>query len=90
MTLLPVEEMLSRCSSRHASKRQILVLFAVLLSSISASALDRDRARQDLIEIEHRIGEANLNCDYKYFAFIEAPEYRFIAPDGSIATRATT
>jgi hypothetical protein len=49
--------------------------------------LDKDSARPDLIEIERQIGAANLTCDYKYFASIEAPEFTFTGPDGSVTTR---
>jgi hypothetical protein len=82
------KDMLFCGSSRCSAKLQGLFLSLILLNGIPGHALDRDKSRQELIEIERRIGEANLNCDYKYFAFIEAPEFKFIGPDGSVTSRA--
>ena len=61
----------------------------LLLSAIPAIAIPTaDETKRNLIEIERKIGHANLTCDYKYFALIEAPEFTFIGADGSVTTRA--
>ena len=63
-------------------------LAACLLLIPSAFAATPQQTKQQLIEIEQRIGTANLHCDYKFFAAIEAPEFYFTGADGSITTRA--
>ena len=65
-----------------------VALTACALALTSAQALSAHQARQQLIELENRIGTANLHCDYKFFAAIEAPEFYFTGADGSITTRA--
>ncbi len=79
---------MSHFSSRRLSfsARTIAASFALLIPTL-ASAATPDKTQQELIDIERRIGAANLNCDYKYFALIEAPEFIFTAPDGSVTTR---
>jgi hypothetical protein len=66
--------------------RTIAASFALLIPAIGLAS-SPNKTQQELIDIERRIGAANLNCDYKYFALIEAPEFIFTAPDGSITTR---
>jgi len=43
---------------------------------------------RDLLAIENEIARANRECDYKYFAFIEAAEFIFIDASGGVSTRA--
>ena len=62
-------------------------LMAVAWLPVVAQKAAEEKKKQELIEIERRIGDANLNCDYKYFALIEAPEFTFIGADGSVTTR---
>jgi hypothetical protein len=65
----------------------IYVTIFISITGTACAAAAPEKTRQALIDIERRIGVANLNCDYKYFALIEAPEFTFTAPDGSITTR---
>ena len=65
----------------------IYVTIFISITGTACAAAAPEKTRQDLIDIERRIGVANLNCDYKYFALIEAPEFTFTAPDGSITSR---
>jgi Domain of unknown function (DUF4440) len=61
----------------------------LFLPHMAAHAKPTDaQTKQALVEIERKIGEANLTCDYKYFAEIEAPEFIFTGADGSVTTRA--
>jgi hypothetical protein len=61
----------------------------LLLCPVAAQAKPTPaQTKQALIEIERKIGQANLTCDYKYFAQIEAPEFIFTGSDGSLTTRA--
>lgn len=71
--------------------RRALIAHAIapfLFTPLVTRAATPEQSKQSLVEIERRIGTANLNCDYKYFALIEAPEFNFTAPDGSVTTRA--
>ena len=38
--------------------------------------------------VEERIGQANFECDYKFFADVEAPEFIFTSAAGNLITRA--
>lgn len=44
--------------------------------------------QRDLLAIEKAIYRANNECDYEYFAHIEAEEFIFTGADGSVTTRA--
>ena len=55
--------------------------------TLIAQASASEKTKQELIAIERRIGAANLNCDYKYFAQIEAPEFIFTDSNGSVTNR---
>jgi len=46
-----------------------------------------DQIRAELIEIEHKIGQANLDCDYKYFEQIEADDFLFTDASGDTTTK---
>jgi ketosteroid isomerase-like protein len=46
-----------------------------------------EQVRQDLIRIEREIGQANFDCDYKYFAKVEAEEFVFTDASGGLTTR---
>ena len=71
-----------------ARQLKALALAACALALTSAQAITPQQATQQLIAIEQRIGAANLHCDYKFFAAIEAPEFYFTGADGSVTTRA--
>jgi ketosteroid isomerase-like protein len=41
----------------------------------------------DLVQIEREIGRANLDCDYQYFAKVEAEEFLFTDAAGGLTTK---
>ena len=43
---------------------------------------------RELLQIENEIARANRECDYKYFAHIEAEEFIFTDASGGVTTRA--
>lgn len=73
--------------------RTRLLLVTLLLPCV-ASAQSRTtvpaaaQARQQIIALEERIGQANFDCDYKFFAEVEADEFIFTDANGGITTRA--
>jgi hypothetical protein len=66
----------------------IIAAGAQLLSLGTKAATSHASVKGTLIAIEHRIGEANLNCDYRYFAQVEADEFIFTGNDGSVTSKA--
>jgi hypothetical protein len=44
--------------------------------------------RREIMAVEEHIGQANFDCDYKFFASIEAPEFIFTTAAGGVITRA--
>ena len=46
--------------------------------------------KDELIYIEHEIGRANLQCDYRYFERIEAEEFIFTDASGSVPINGKT
>jgi hypothetical protein len=49
---------------------------------------DPGAARLAIQALEERIGTANFDCDYKFFAEVEAPEFIYTDARGSVTTRA--
>lgn len=49
---------------------------------------DTATAQRAIQAIEERIGAANFECDYKFFAEIEAPEFIYTDGRGRVTTRA--
>lgn len=47
-----------------------------------------EHAPREIMAVEERIGQANFECDYKFFASIEAPEFIFTTAAGGVITRA--
>jgi hypothetical protein len=47
-----------------------------------------EHVRREIMAVEERIGQANFECDYKFFASIEAPEFIFTTAAGGVITRA--
>ena len=47
-----------------------------------------DQVRREIVAVEERIGQANFDCDYTYFASVEAPEFIFTTAAGGVITRA--
>ncbi len=43
--------------------------------------------KDELIRIEHEIGRANLQCDYRYFEQIEAEEFIFTDASGNVSNK---
>jgi ketosteroid isomerase-like protein len=43
--------------------------------------------KDELIRIEHEIGRANLECDFRYFERIEAEEFIFTDASGHVSNR---
>ena len=43
--------------------------------------------KDELIRIEHEIGRANLQCDYRYFERIEAEEFIFTDAAGNVSNK---
>jgi hypothetical protein len=43
--------------------------------------------KNNLIQIEHEIGRANLDCDYKYFDQVEAEEFIFTDAAGTVSNK---
>ena len=46
-----------------------------------------EQIRQELIQIERRIGQANLDCDYQYFQQIEDDDFLFTDAAGGTTTK---
>lgn len=44
--------------------------------------------RREVLAVEQRIGQANFDCDYRFFAEVEATEFIFTDPSGGVTTRA--
>jgi Domain of unknown function (DUF4440) len=60
---------------------------ALACGSADGQTAKDEKTKQELIDIERRIGAANLNCDYKYFAMIEAVEFIFTDSNGGVTSR---
>lgn len=43
--------------------------------------------KDELIRIEHEIGRANLQCDFRYFEHIEAEEFIFTDASGNVSNK---
>lgn len=73
---------------------KLTILAALLVSSgayaQSAKNPNGTAAEQEarLVQIEREIGKANFDCDYKYFALVEAAEFVFTDAGGGFTTRA--
>ena len=66
----------------------VLMVPAVALAQRAGSVPGTpEEIRQALIRIEREIGRANFDCDYKYFARIEAEEFVFTDANGGFTTR---
>jgi hypothetical protein len=47
-----------------------------------------EHVRREIMAVEEHIGQANFDCDYRFFASIEAPEFIFTTAAGGVITRA--
>ena len=76
--------------------RAVALVFALIVACAPAVRVgqsctppsDTESVRRAIQAIEERIGSANFDCDYKYFAEIEAPEFIYTDPRGGVTTRA--
>jgi hypothetical protein len=70
-----------------------LILAGLLLAVRSAAAqgarpnLTPERVLPELLQIEADIARANRDCDYQYFARVEAAEFLFTDAIGRVSTR---
>jgi len=60
-----------------------LALIAALTAAPQSGPSNAGQAKVELVAIERRIGDANLNCDYKYFNEIEGEDFFFTDAAGS-------
>lgn len=69
---------------------------AILLLALACSLIAQQQStpsgspgqiKDELIRIEHEIGRANLECDYRYFERIEAEEFIFTDPAGNVSNK---
>lgn len=68
-----------------------LMALALLLAPVAglAQAAGPDqKLRSEMVAVEQRIGQANFDCDYRFFADVEATEFIFTDAAGGITTRA--
>ncbi len=67
-----------------------MLALAALLPGSGLSAQSRDTAvvRRELLGVENEIARANRECDYKYFARVEADEFIYTDASGNLSTRA--
>src|ERR1051326_4212914 len=72
------------------------ILFATILPILACSLFAQQQntpsgtpgqIKDELIRIEHEIGRANLQCDYRYFDRIEAEEFIFTDPAGNVSNK---
>jgi ketosteroid isomerase-like protein len=70
------------------------LLVGMLLFPISVCAQDSsvprgspDQLKADIVQIEREAGRANFNCDYQYFAKLEAEEFIFTDAKGGVTTK---
>jgi len=61
---------------------------SVALAQGAAPSRDTAQVMKELVTIEQEIARANKECDYKYFARIEAAEFIFTGANGHVTTRA--
>src|SRR6267142_6746004 len=71
-------------------------LFAVALLVLGGSVFAQQQntpsgipgqIKDELIRIEHEIGRANRQCDYRYFERIEAEEFIFTDASGNVSNK---
>ena len=70
----------------------LLTGLLILLSTSDARAQSTppgssEQIKSDLIRIEQEIGQANLDCDYKYFDRIEGEDFLFTDANGGLTDK---
>ncbi len=78
--------------------RTLISAFSILLGLVAVAGAQSRRGggtnsdtaviRRTIVDIEERIGRANLTCDYSLFSAVEAPEFIFTDARGGVTTRA--
>ena len=63
-----------------------MVITLMAVAALSLAQTDSALLRE-LLQIESEIARANRECDYKYFAYVEATEFIFTDASGSVTTR---
>ena len=63
------------------------MIIALMTVAALAIAQTDSVVLRELLQIENEIGRANRECDYKYFAYIEAEEFIFTDANGGVTTR---
>ncbi|MFI5312470.1 MAG: nuclear transport factor 2 family protein [Gemmatimonadales bacterium] len=74
--------------NRHLLAALMLLPAAAIAQRGGTPSGTADEIKRDLIQVERQIGTANLACDYRYFARVEAEEFVFIDASGGVTTRA--
>ena len=64
-----------------------MIVTFMAVAALSLAQTDSALLRE-LLQIENEIARANRECDYKYFAYIEAEEFIFTDASGGVTTRA--
>jgi hypothetical protein len=73
-------------------KTSLVVALLMLSGSLSAQKQSTPtgtpgQIKDELIRIEHEIGRANLECDFRYFERIEAEEFIFTDASGNVSNK---
>jgi hypothetical protein len=73
-------------------KTSLVVALLMLSGSLSAQKQSTPtgtpgQIKEELIRIEHEIGRANLECDFRYFERIEAEEFIFTDASGNVSNK---
>jgi ketosteroid isomerase-like protein len=63
----------------------IITLMAV--ATLSLAQQGDTTLLRELVQIENEIARANRECDYKYFAYIEAEEFMFTDASGGVTNK---
>jgi ketosteroid isomerase-like protein len=77
----------ARGCSRGLIAGMALSALAVLAQIPGKPPGSMDEIKKALIQTEREIGQANFDCDYKYFARVEADEFTFTDANGEVTTR---
>lgn len=73
----------------HSAFAFVILVLSVLLSAQQQNTPPGTpgQIKDELIRIEHEIGRANLQCDYRYFERIEAEEFIFTDAAGNVSNK---
>jgi uncharacterized protein DUF4440 len=73
-------------------KTSVVIALLMLVGSLFAQKQSTPpgtpgQIKDELIRIEHEIGRANLECDFRYFERIEAEEFIFTDASGNVSNK---